>query len=471
MLNDKHEKYYSSYIPNDTFWGIGIETETYLEFEKPYGIVTDDISTRLKRDPYSVDYFEIYDMYKFNETLSYLFFPFGYQKKNGTPYWYVPFMINAYTLQNVTLSGFHDSLSGMYKNMCLYDIYFSNKFEKEFAFDGDSIEFMTLKFYKTTVDNVCKELYETKKEFLLHVNSFFSSHLSCLTQKYGKLSYPSKNHGMVSFLSNKGYISICNNSTYHFNLTLPTKLDINGCIQDKYEFELVHSNAIRVIQIALPLLVGTYGTGDFLHKEDNIYVKGSLRAAVSRYISVGTYDVETMPTGKHLDSYPSDYCLWYTLLKENTKGSYNLLKYIGYDFNFNKFKNHGIELRALDWFPDKHIPHVLNFIILLCSFSLDGQRMMEFKRLLSNYPSFIYQTIIYGCIKDGGNFSLSYTQDEFITNLFGISTKTHQRFSCFEILCMLNDHLYDLYKDSYLVSLMSPNMQKPQLFHYNQEIT
>ena len=27
----KHKKYYSSYKPNDTYWGIGIENETYIE--------------------------------------------------------------------------------------------------------------------------------------------------------------------------------------------------------------------------------------------------------------------------------------------------------------------------------------------------------------------------------------------------------------------------------------------------------
>ena len=37
---DKHRNYLEKYIPDDLYWGIGIENEVYLEFEKSYDIET-----------------------------------------------------------------------------------------------------------------------------------------------------------------------------------------------------------------------------------------------------------------------------------------------------------------------------------------------------------------------------------------------------------------------------------------------
>jgi hypothetical protein len=472
MESDKHSKYYDSYIPNDVFFGIGIENESYMQFEKPYGILCDDITCRLKRDAYSVDYYSNYNMDLFKETLSSIYIPSGYTKSDKTPFWNLPLMINAYALQKLDLNGKHNCDDPMFKFMCVYDVYFADNYDKNYVFDGDTIEFMTLDFYNKNVADVCKELKMNKDTFLKKMNGFLSSNMPSLVSKYGNVIYPNHNHGIVTFLSNLGNISICNSATYHVNITLPTQLDENGNIKNMDEFSLDHSNAIRVIQCVLPFLVASYGTGDFLNKGNKNYVNGSLRMAFSRYISLGTYDAEKMEKGKYLNTFPSKNSSWFTHMQYDKQSYYNFLHSIGYDFNYQKFKNHGIEIRALDWFPDVLLPDVINFIILLCCFSKDGEFVMEFKRLF-DVNNQTFQDIIYGCVCEGSNFQLNITQRKLIVMVFGIKgefSEESKLINAYQMLLLLNDFLFEKYKDSYLATIMSPNMQKPRLVNYNSSM-
>lgn len=53
----KHERYKTSYKANDYYWGVGIELETYLQFDTPNSMNAWAIHTNHKRERYSVDYF------------------------------------------------------------------------------------------------------------------------------------------------------------------------------------------------------------------------------------------------------------------------------------------------------------------------------------------------------------------------------------------------------------------------------
>ena len=48
-VDPKHEKYFVRYKPNSLYWGIGIENEVYLEFEKKHEIKKQDLITKRKR--------------------------------------------------------------------------------------------------------------------------------------------------------------------------------------------------------------------------------------------------------------------------------------------------------------------------------------------------------------------------------------------------------------------------------------
>ena len=63
----KHKKYFNSYKPNDLFWGIGIENETYLEVSVPIEETKKSGAFFLnnhKRERYSVDYYNTYRDFK-----------------------------------------------------------------------------------------------------------------------------------------------------------------------------------------------------------------------------------------------------------------------------------------------------------------------------------------------------------------------------------------------------------------------
>ena len=239
------------------------------------------------------------------------------------------------------------------------DDYFKNEYEISYCFDGDTLEFMTQKFYKTTTDHVVAELLYIKKTFLKKLN---------LLKLFSPLIFPKENYGFARYATNENNLAIFNNGTYHFNFTLPTQLDRYGNIQNRKDFIMRHKKAIHIIQCFEPFFIAKFGTADKLSEcSSKRYPKGSQRCAASRYISVGTYDTKKMITGKLLqedrkvfeNKWPT--YNWYTKLYE--KIDYVKNDKIGFDINFNKFKNHGIELRFFDWFPEEKLLGVLNFLV------------------------------------------------------------------------------------------------------------
>jgi len=435
----KHIKYLSSFKPNEIYWGIGIENETYLEVQnqKP---VNENFFKNQARERYSVDYYKTYRAKCFSRSIDSML-------KLNKPY-DVPLLINSHELLKNDLSGQpitnynkastpNTKFSGKttFEYMCEKDQYFKEEYEKSFCFDGDTIEFMTQNYYKTNISSVIDELLYYKKIFLKNINN-----LSLPVCKNERLIYPEKNHGFARFTTNYNNLAIFNNSTYHFNFTLPTQLDENCEIVNRKEFDKRHSKAIRIIQLLEPFFIAKYGSGDILSfnsEHHRRYPKGSQRVAASRYIGAGTYDSVLMKTGKLLQGdrktmEPS----WYTKL-------YNQINYekgdkMGYDINFNKFKNHGIELRFFDWFPEVHLEKVLKFIVHLLDHS-------EILKIVDN-PIYDtdYNNIMYKAILQGKEATLHIDEVVYIRK----ALKMHMRIKHRNIISIYDDieeHLDKLY--------------------------
>ncbi len=154
--------------------------------------------------------------------------------------------------------------------------------------------------------------------FLIYLNIFFKKYnlYSCYgTPNLCKINYP-----FVTLLTNYNKCSIFNNMTYHFNFTLPTKLDKNCDIENMDLFISQHKNAIHFVQAVEPVIIAIYGSGDYLSNDNNIILTNtSQRCAKSRYIGIGTYDTNVMQKGKilqidsknnHLSSNPN---WWFNL--------------------------------------------------------------------------------------------------------------------------------------------------------------
>ena len=383
-IDTKHEKYFQSYKPNDIFWGIGIENENYLELPTASAVSKDFLLNNHKSERYSVDYYKSYFDGAFNKSIQRM--PDPLHKDGGSGDTLVlPILINAHYLTKCDKNGEHLTIysdnpkqnpkfSGRTNldAMKAADPWFKIEEDHSYCFDGDTIEFMTLSFYKTTIDKVISELINTKTLFLkkLLATGIFKDLPESQQPKW-----PEKNHGFARMLTNKNNLAIFNNATYHFNFTMPTLLDDRGEISDFADFEIRHRKAIRLIQFMEPFFIAKYGSPDPLiaSKDGLRYPRGSQRCAASRYIGVGTFDTsDTKPLvrGKQLQEtipeYPATH--WYTQLYQQI--NYKKSDKIGFDINFNKFKNHGIEIRFFDWFPEKYLPEVLRTIVHLLDLSV-----------------------------------------------------------------------------------------------------
>ena len=496
---EKHKKYIDFYLGKDRrtpsydteeeFWGIGIENESYMMTEKMEEVKSEFLMNNTKRERYSIDYFLNYKMDEYKKTVSYI------EKVT------VPHYINSYMFQKMDIHGEHKTLytKGIRMNqkfcgMTIHEYmkYMSKKYEKLFnknvIFDGDTIEFTTNRFYKTTVNDTVNELNTIKHIFLREVNKYLANKFI-----FGSaICFPSYNYGFVKYMSNPNNIGICNSGTYHINITLPTTLSLDGMkIKEPAAFKHTHQNAIRFIQWVEPLIIALYGTPDILSCANavvqgtnaivqgtnavecaNGYSKGSLRLMMSRYIGLGTYDTDTMEPGKKLNDfeYKRDASHYFNQLHNPADSPYNPPETIGYDFNYNKFKNHGIELRVLDYFPEEYLTDVINFIILVCQHSIYNNKT------INPQHSKLWNELVVCCIRQGSEAMVSNELYLQLREIFEMDTEC----SCFSLLrrnkertvmkviTKISDFLYDKYREDTIVQKMSPSMKKIVWVDYNK---
>jgi hypothetical protein len=473
---EKHAKYvdfYKKIKPEKEYWGLGIENECYLMFDGLDSVTPDFIQTRHQAERYSVDYWKNYETGVLEKTLAKL--------NTGIP---TPTYINSYLFRNMDLLGEHETL---YTKTPKANPHFSGEtvdqylrrvspvtvdlFKNHMIYDGDTFEFTTFNFYKATVRTILQELKYIKDTFLKEMNKRLVSKFTIFKKP---LIYPQFNYGFAKFASNPRNIAVCNNGTYHINMTLPTKLNPDGSIANPEEFRAQHANAIRAIQWIEPLLIALYGTPDILHCLNPAYAGGSQRLAMSRYIGVGTYDTQTMEKGKLLDTY--DYTSqaggnYFTEL--HTNSPYTPPKTIGYDFNYNKFTKHGIEFRVLDYFPEEHLEHIVNLLLLACQHSLYVE--IPDPRLESQ-P--VWKHFCKKAVQKG---SVATVKPEMYIPLFkvfgvNISALTWWPFkgvgnhNVLRVAQILANTLYKSYRNDTICLKMSPFMRPIVLVDYNAEV-
>ena len=451
IIDSKHIKYMEKYSNSKIlFWGLGIENETYFMVKKKLSQFT---ALKCKRERYSVDYFRNFKTEPLKKSFDTLI-------THNVKY---PIYINSHSFTETDKHNEHRTIydevstpntkftESIHAVLLRESKQYKEMYDSSVVFDGDSIEFITQNFYNTTVDKCVDELRSTKQIFLKEISPYF--------RQWGEITFPDHNYGFVTFLTTyRRNLGICNNGTYHFNITLPTLLE-NGNIVDKYKFAEEHLRLISCIQMIEPLLVACYGTPDVLSTINNNaenYSIGSLRVSLSRYISLQTFDVEHPINGKLLlMPKPDTPSFWYNQFETIP---YFLNKEIGYDINFNKFKNHGVEIRFFDWFPEEHLSDIMNFIILLAERSV-------FLSKTVNKP--LYNTIICKCVQKG--FTAVLTKDECNVILNDLElNNVHIDMSPYTLLCYINDILYSIYSHGEIVKRMSPGMKRPVLVNYNK---
>jgi hypothetical protein len=383
------------------YWGIGLENETYLQFEESLIVSGAFIQEKIGFEKYSIDYRKCY---KPESLAPILKKAFGSNKN-----YVVSRMINSHSLEKLDVNYQHKTLAAdkpnlvatevgalqpqpienpEYLGQSIMELFLEdqpyniqsmitqrNKTMGSVHFDGDSIEFVTKYFENRTITDSCKELKATKKLFLDKINE--SSVLK------GKLNFPEYNNGLNMFMTNQENLVLFNNGTYHFHITLPS-LTEHSRIVNYEKFEATHANAIYLLQWFEPFFIATLGSPDIMgvisdtYNLDQKFTLGSMRNAMSRYIGVGTYN-KAMPKGKILTYKVDDFRkllrfekednIWWRDQIEATM-EYELLSEVGLDFNQEKMYQSGFEFRSFDEFPEAYLNDVLFAIILICEHSL-----------------------------------------------------------------------------------------------------
>jgi saccharopine dehydrogenase (NAD+, L-lysine-forming) len=451
----KHRRYLTHPSVSTLFWGIGLENETYLmtEMKDAASFAT----LQPKRERYSIDYYKSFAREPLERVLRVL---------RDCPSLHYPLYVNAHTFQKTDPSLEHRTLYNAHQTpnrrftesihdhlMRACETYRTMN-EISMVFDGDTIEFITQKFHCTTVSESLNELVEQKEKWRQAVSPFFEQ------WGIGTLQFPTHSHGLVSFITTHGKnLSLCNTGTLHINLTLPTWLE-NGQLRDRTGFARDHLAFIRMIQVVEPLLAACYGTPDVFSVIDPAYSIGSQRGTRSRYISLQTFDVAAPVNGKLLICpRPTRKEHWYSRLM--SEGPYLPHTEVGYDVNFNKFKNHGVEIRFLDAFPEAYLGDVMNFFVLLAQHAVVTGNLGELNRSE-------FDDIIVNCLRLGQYARLTVPQAQRILHELRISAVlvTHAM-SAFDLLRRISDTLYDHYHSREVVSRMSPGMKRPALVCYN----
>ena len=152
------------------------------------------------------------------------------------------------------------------------------------------------------------------------------------------------------------------------------------------KFTEQHKVYIQLIQSMEPLFISIYCTPDpfsYIKNQSSnnnlLFSSSSQRCAVSRYISIGTYDTDTMIIGKLLTSKIETFKIatephgWYN--KYYNDCAYTKLNKLGYDINFNKHFNHGVEIRFFDHIEcSKTIKEILEFLIYLGDYAISKSK-------------------------------------------------------------------------------------------------
>ncbi len=404
------------------YWGIGLENETYLQFEESLIVSGQFIQEKMGRERYSIDYLKCYKAGTLETLLSAAF--------DSSKNYLVSQMMNSHSLEKLDIHFQHKTIQSApplldnpdYAGKSILELFLEKQpyhIQSMFTqknnpmgciiFDGDTIEFVTKYFENRTVQEACNEMRVNKKIFLERLNE-----TKILP---GPLTFPEYNIGINMFMSNQKNLVLFNNGTLHFHFTLPT-LTEDSRIIDYDAFDKAHNNAIYLLQWFEPLFIASLGSPDIMaiiSNENNLkekFAAGSMRNAMSRYTGVGTYH-QSMAKGKIL-TYPveefrkllkfsKEENIWWRDQVESEL-SYELLTDLGLDFNREKLYQSGFEFRSFDEFPAEHLPAVLHAIVLICEHS------KTFSSVQWAHDSIVWNNLVFRALRDG--YSTEISDDE-----------------------------------------------------------
>lgn len=450
---DKHKKYKTAYKPNDFYWGLGVEHETYIESSKLKQITLKELKENRAAERYCVDYYSVYNKESLDNALDGLF--------EQDQKILLPILLNSHTFQKTDINGEHKIT---FERVPKPNIKFTGKtifewmkqenpdtfaedYEKSYIFDGDTIEFMTQQFYKAKVQDVVDELATVEKEFMRALNSLPREGI---LKTYAPFQIAKENYPFAAYLTNLKNNAMFNNGTIHINVTLPTRLNEKAEIADFELFRMQHQNYARAIQWISPLLVARYGAHDPLceSKTNGLkYSAGSQRVAVSRYIGLGTYDTDKMEVGKILTRGRDklEDIDWYKSFHE--KVDYKFLDVMGMDINFNKHYCHGLEFRILESVPLNDLQNILYIIVHLADFSLDIA-------LTNPKKSQLWHKIAENCVHNGRGYFMDACDQNELYELFGLTHLSKEPTQITEVLNIITEFLAEKYKNSLCTQYM-----------------
>jgi hypothetical protein len=378
----KHAHYGDLYRRWGFFWGLGVEHETYVRTACVRDVSGSWSPEMLKPERYCVNYYAVYKKELLAAALGAALAARGGRMT-------VPVLMNNHSFTDCDLSAEHKTTyervpkpnprfagQTLYEYLCSHSDWLRNERGRAFTWDGDTVEFMTQRFYRATVDNVMTELVSAEERFVRELNAVPRRGILASHGPFA-LAEP-RNEPWATYLTNPRGVSMFNNGTIHVNVTLPTRLDWTGRRPLFWEdFVERHRRLARLIQWMEPLWIAVYGSGDpfatIAGPSGELFAAGSQRLAVSRYIGVGTYDTVQMPTGKILQIMaPAGRFPWYDRLYERM-GGYERLGVVGLDLNFNKHWAHGLEIRIFDQMPRVALREVLEQVVMLMDVAEEGR--------------------------------------------------------------------------------------------------
>jgi hypothetical protein len=418
---EKYKHYQDVYQPNDMYWGLGVEHETYLETNKLKQVSHKELKEHRQPERYSIHYYDVYDTELLEKTFEDLF------PSESASKILLPILCNSHSFVKTDRNGEHPMTADRIpkpnpkcQELILFEWMklenpdvFSEEFNRTFTFDGDTIEFMTQNYYKTTISHVILELTQIEKNFLRACNSLPREGI---LKQYAPLSIMKHNYPFASYLTNMKNNAMFNNGTIHINITLPTKLNEKAEIENPELFQKQHQSFARAIQWISPLLVAVYGSPDPLSESKQFghrYAAGSQRIAVSRYVGLGTYDTNEMKPGAILTKKKEEISHkdWYESFYQ--KANYKPLDEYGMDINFNKHSRHGLEIRFLDAMILTQLEEVMQFLIHLADCSLENN-------IVNPTESKRWHDMAERCVHLGKGYQMSVSDQHELFIIFGI---------------------------------------------------
>ena len=454
----KHEKYKAAYQAGDTFWGIGIEHEVYLEsVTKKAEWKLEDALTKTKPERYSVRYIDAYLDGVYEKGIRAWF------AREDAKVISVPVLMNSHTFQKTDVGLEHATTytktpgpnpnfdgSLVIDRLRSVSEYFRSEYEKAYLFDGDTVEFATLGYYKANVEDVLEELDVMEKRFVGELNVGLEKVGGRLWNEYGPFRIMANNYPFASYLTNLGNLGLFNNGTIHLNLTLPTLLDSQGMVADRVKFLREHQLYARLIQWMEPFWVAMYGSADPFAGLVNGAPSGSQRGTVMRYIGVGTYNTKAMNYGKILQvdasGVRSD-----VYRNVNAHACYMGLRKIGLDINYQKHYNHGLELRFLDHMNKVGLRNIMTVCVYMMDHLLLGKG--ELRKVRDPHDSRTWKAVLKKGLLEGYKATISPSDQLSFGNVFGCTVfKTPKTFR--EFYAHICESLATRYAKGHCASLM-----------------